>query len=319
MTTKHLTSIVSAFLFCITGAGAVTPEYSVENGGITLKGVGPGNPIIYDNDWWTDVPDAAYLWKKASLGEAKLKGNIITRCTFGWETKYAHTLKQQTDEAEKLLRLAKESGLKNIPEPVIGSTVAICKPASGKAEETQFEHTAGSALIIEEAKKASPEKPLLVFVGGSCTTIASAWLSDRTITDRIIVFQIDGGAYNGSDQWAWELTMRNFRFVNWAHGYFWDKVNTWKPERFKELANTPIGDMLRKYSTSGLGKANQWGDGAWLFQIFAPGCLTKVEDYDKLGITVPRGGNNFQAMEHEFFRTMLMPGPVAGAPKAEGK
>ena len=72
--------------------------------------------------------------------------------------------------------------------------------------------------------------------------------------------------------------MRNFRSVNWARGYFWDKVNTWKPERFKELPNTPIGNMLRKYSTSDLGKANQWGDGAWLFQLFAPGCLTEVED-----------------------------------------
>ena len=101
-----------------------------------------------------------------------------------------------------MLRTAKESGLTNIPEPVIGSKVTIRKPASGNADETQFERSTGSALIISEAKKATPEKPLLVFVGGSCTTIASAWLTDRTITDRMIVFQIDGGAYNGSDQWA---------------------------------------------------------------------------------------------------------------------
>lgn len=290
---------------------AVVPEHSVENGVIRLKGVGPDNPILYDNDWWTDVPDAAYLWAKASLGEAKLVGNVITRCTFGWEKKYAHTLKQQTDEATKLLRLAKESGLKNIPEPVVGSTVAIRKPASGQIADTEFERTAGSALLIAEAKKASPEKPLLVFVGGSCTTIASAFLAEPSITNRIIVFQVDGGGYNGSDQWAWDITMRNFRFVNWARGYFWDKVGVWKPERFQELPKNPLCDFLREYSVSGLGKANQWGDGAWLFQLFAPGCLTAVEDYNKLGLTVPRAGNNAPAMENEFFRTMTSIKPAS--------
>jgi hypothetical protein len=291
-------------LILANAARAVIPEHSVENGIVRLKGVGPDNPVLYDNDFWTDVADAAYLWTKASLGEAKLVGNVITRCTFGWEKKYAHELKQQTDEAAKLLRLAKASGLKQIPEPVIGSTVAIRKPASGKVADTEFERTAGSALIIAEAKKTSPEKPLLVFVGGSCTTIASAFLAEPSITNRVIVFQVDGGGYNGSDQWAWDITLRNFRFVNWARGYFWDKVGDWKPERFQELPKNPLCDFLSEYASSGLGKANQWGDGAWLFQLFAPGCLTAVETYGGQAVTVPRTGNNIPAMNEEFFRTM---------------
>ncbi len=105
--------------------------------------------------------------------------------------------------------------------------------------------------------------------------------------------------------------MRNFRFVNWARGYFWDKVGTWNPVRFDELPKIPLCDFLREYARSGLGKANQWGDGAWLFQLFAPGCIPKVEDYDRLALTVPRDGNNAQAMADEFFRTMeeLKPSP----------
>ncbi len=291
-------------LFSCTTAQGVIPEYTIKHDIIQIQGVGPDNPLIYDNDWWTDVPDAVYLWAKASLGEAQLKGNVITRCTFGWETKYAHTLKQQTDEADKLFRLAKESGLKHIPEPVLGSTLAIRKPASGKIEATEFEQTAGSKLIVAAAKQASPEKPLLVFVGGSCTTIASAYLSDPTITDRVIVFQVDGGAYNGSDQWAWKITMQKFRFVNWAKEYFWDKINTWQPDRFRDLPRNPLCDFLREYALKGLGKANHWGDGAWLFELYAPGCLTKVEDYDKLGITIPKSGTNVKRMEEEFFKTM---------------
>ncbi len=299
--------LLGAMLVCGKSAWAVVPEYSIENGVVRIKNVGRENPVVYDNDWWTDVPDAAYLWAKASLGEARLKGNVVTRCTFGWETKYAHTLKEQTDEAEKLFRLAKESGLRNIPAPVAGSTVAMRKPASGKIEETEYEQTAGSKLIIAAAKEATPEKPLLVFVGGSCSTIASAYLADPSIADRVVVFQVDGGAYNGSDQWAWEITMKKFRFVNWAKGYFWDKVGEWRPDRFKELPMNPLCDLLRDYSVSDLGKANQWGDGAWLFELYAPGCLRKIEDYDQLGITVPKAGNHVAAMEDEFFRTLTNP------------
>jgi hypothetical protein len=286
---------------------AVVPEYTAENGVVRLKGIGPDNPIFYDNDWWTDVPDAVYLWAKASLGEARLKGNVITRCTYGWETKYAHTLKQQTDEAEKLFQLARESGLKQIPAPVIGSTMAIRKPASGQIRDTEFERTTGSALIITEARQASPDKPLLVFVGGSCTTIASAFLTDPAITNRVIVFQIDGGGYNGSDQWAWDITMRHFRFVNWARGYFWDQVSAWQPARFNSLPKNPLCDFLRTYAGSDLGRANQWGDGAWLLQLFAPGCITQVETYDRQALTVPRSGNQLPAMANEFFRTLSNP------------
>jgi hypothetical protein len=288
-------------------AAGIPPEFTVTDRGLDVARVSSDCPIIYDNDFWTDVPDAAYMWAKASLGEAKLKGNIVTRCTFGWEKKYAHTLEQSVDEARKLMRLAKEGGLRHIPEPVIGSTVALRKPASGKAEDTEFERTAGSELIVAEAKKASPEKPLLVFAGGSCTTIASAYLTDPSITNRVIVFQIDGGGYNGSDQWAWDIAMKHFRFANWARGYFWKEVNTWPVERFNELPKNPLCDWLREYAKSGLGKANQWGDGAWIFYTFDRRCLTKAILWEKHAITIPRAGTSAKAMEEEFFRTMANP------------
>lgn len=305
-----LTALLLA-LWGISLTRAVVPEYSIGNGVLRIQGVGPDNPILYDNDFWTDVPDAAYLWTKAGLGEARLVGNVVTRCTFGWERKYAHELRQQTDEAARLLQLARDSGLKHIPEPVIGSTVALRKPAGGRVADTQFERSVGSALIIAEARKAAPEKPLLVFVGGSCTTLASAFLAEPSITNRVVAFQVDGGGYNGSDQWAWEITLSHFRFVNWARGYFWDTVGDWKPERFQELPKNPLCDFLRGYASSGLGRANQWGDGAWLFQLFAPGCITAVETYDGQALTVPRAGNNIAAMEAEFLRTMSRRMPPA--------
>jgi hypothetical protein len=306
ITWLQATAAVGVLLLAVgaTTSVAVPPEYKQSADGIVLAHVSPDCPVIYDNDWWTDVPDAAYIWAKASLGECQLKGNVITRCTFGWEKKYAHELKQQTAEAEKLLRLAKESGLMNVPTPVIGATLALRKPESGKVEDTKFERSAGSDLIVAVARRAKPDRPLLVFCGGSCTTVASAYLTAPEIVDRVVVFQIDGAGYNGSDRWAWDITMRHFKFANWARGYFWDKVSRWNAKRFDELPKNPLCNWLREHSNSRLGKANQWGDGAWIFWLYDHRCLTKVADYDKLAITIPKEGTNPAAMAEEFFRTM---------------
>lgn len=301
-----ITSLIVSILLATRAAHGLPPEYRVEKGQLIVANVSPDCPMIYDNDWWQDVPDAAYLWAKASLGKCDLRGNIITRCTFGWEKGYAHQLQEQIDDCRKLLRLARASGLRNIPDPVLGAEQALRRPKSGDIEDTRFERSRGSELIVSEARKATLQRPLLVFVGGSCTTMATAYLSDPSLVDRTIVFQIDGGGYNGSDGWAWEIVMKRCRFANWARGYFWDKVNTWKPDRFDELPKNPLGDFLRHYAVEGHGKANQWGDGPWIFYTFDHRCLKNAEDYDGLAITVPRGATDVNAIEDEFFRTMMM-------------
>lgn len=42
--------------------------------------------------------------------------------------------------------------------------------------------------------------------------------------------------------------MERCRSANWARGYFWDKINTWKPERFGGLPRKPLCDFLRRYA-----------------------------------------------------------------------
>ena len=286
---------------------AEMPSFRVGGGGLIIEGVSADCPMIYDNDWWTDVPDAAYLWAKSSQGKCRLRGNIITRCTFAWEKGYVHPMRDQIDEYRKLLDLARLAGLLNIPEPVLGAEEALRKPASGRIEDTVFSRTAGSDLIVAEARKATPQKPLLVFVGGSCTTVATAYLTDASIVDRMIVFQIDGGSYNGSDAWAWEIAMKRCRFANWARGYFWDQVSTWDPKVFRELPRNPLCDWLREYAEVGHGKANQWGDGAWIYWVFDPRCLTRAEPFDNEALTVPREGTDVKRIEQEFLATMSDP------------
>ena len=72
-------------------------------------------------------------------------------------------------------------------------------------------------------------------------------------------------------------------------------------------------DFLRNYAFKGHGRSNQWGDGAWIFYIYDTRCLTRAQDYDKAGITVPREGTNIKAMEDEFFATMNNPAVYSGS------
>ncbi len=305
----HLSRLVllAMVVFGCQSGQALVPEFSVTNGTLRLAGVSAANPMIYDNDWWTDVPDAAYLWAKASLGQCQLKGNIVSRDMWGWEKGYTYQIEQGMADCRKLLAAARDSGLKNIPDPVSGAAEALRRPASGRIEDTAFTRTPGSDLIVAESLKASKDKPLLVFTGGPCTTVATAYLTDPTITNRMVVFQIDGGSYNGSDGWAWEIAMKRCRFANWARGYFWNQLGTWQPDRFRELPRNPLGDLLRTYAFGGLAKANQWGDGAWIFWTFDHRCLTKAMDYDGSAITIPKDGNQVKFMEEEFFKTLNNP------------
>ncbi len=288
-------------------AWATPPKYQIENGKLLLVNVSPDCPMIYDNDWWIDVPDAAYLWMKASQGKCDLRGNIVSRDMWDWQNGYTYKMQQCVDECLKLREAANASGLdmQRIPKPVLGADQALQRPASGKIEDTKFVRTPGGDLIVTEAKRASPKRPLLVFAGGPCTTVAQAYLTDASIADRMIVFQIDGGAYNGKDAWSWEIVKQRCRFANWARGYFWRDIAEWKAERFNELPKNPLGDLLRKYASSSLGKANQWGDGPWIFYTFDRTCLTRVADYDGYAITVPKDGTNTDRMAREFFSTML--------------
>jgi hypothetical protein len=203
-----------------------------------------------------------------------------------------------------LLKAARASGLRNIPDPVMGAVESLRRPTSGKVEDTRFKRSQGSDLIVAEALRASTQEPLLVFVGGACTTVATAYLSNPAIADRMIVFQVDGGCYNGSDQWAWQIAMTHCRFANWARGYFWNKLKSWNAEPFQKLPNSPLSRLLREYAGSDLAKANQWGDGAWIFYTFDHRCLTKAEVYDQLAITVPEGATNVEQIAAEFVATM---------------
>ena len=151
----HLKNIYVLFAIAIgPSLDAVVPEYTVGKDGVHLNGVKPDNPIIYDNDWWFDVFDNNYLWAQASLGEANLRGNIVSRDMWDWQKGYHYKMEDCLKDARKALKLARDSGLKNIPDLTCGSDRVLIRPQSGRIEDTVSYPSDGSRLIAAEARKA---------------------------------------------------------------------------------------------------------------------------------------------------------------------
>jgi len=197
-------------------------NYSIVNGAVKIEGVDGTNPVVIDNDLYTDSPDLFYTWLKANRKEINLVGNISTRNMF-MPPNIHHTHDEYHGQWIQAFEYANQTGLKNIPAVVKGSGDYLRKPSSGNIDDTQYRPSAGADLIISEAKKASVAKPLVIFVGGSITTVADAYLKDKTIADKIIVFQVDGAQptlHNGTDWWAQEVVIKRMKFVNWCGDQF---------------------------------------------------------------------------------------------------
>jgi len=219
--------------------------YDVTMRGLQIWGVDGDNPLIYDNDWWFDTPDKNYLWAKASLGQANLRGNIVTRDMWDWQKGYLYQLRQGMEDAEKSVAIARRSGVKNIPDPTPGCDAVFEKPPSGYIKDTKVVPSKGSELIVAEARKASWEKPLVVFVGGPLNTVANAYLMDPTIAGRMIVFMTDLCGYNGKDPWANYIVASRCKLINYGAHVWWPQrpdPPVMPLERFAEL---PQNEMTR--------------------------------------------------------------------------
>lgn len=314
-----LTSFAPAF--------GVVPEHAVTEHGVRLRGVGPDSPIVYDNDWWFDVFDKNYLWAQASLGKADLRGNIVTLDMWDWQKGYHYKMQQCVDDANKALKLARDSGLRNIPDLTLGSDRVLERPASGRIEDTVAQETPGSRLIVAEARKASPARPLVIVVGGPLTTVANALLTDPEIASSIVVFGLTVSyyGYNGKDGWSTYIVARKAPLVEWATGSFWDKDSVFTAKHFDALPDNPVTQDMKRFIRTDLGRANQLGDGAPLVWLYRPKCWKGVKvreavwhgpatDFVEVSegqpgdvLEIPKAQTDLTECRREFFRVLTDP------------
>ena len=175
------------------------------------------NPIISDNDSSEDAYTDELLMALHTAGRIDLRGMITT---FGGWSEQGFTNRflaaHGTSARHELVGKARRSGMTRVPWPVAGSMGELATPASGRMEDTVPHRNAATDLIIAEAHRATPEKPLVVVVGGPCTTVAEAFLLDPGIKDRVIVAWNGGNNWNGEAKpflWATEIVLRNLKCV----------------------------------------------------------------------------------------------------------
>ena len=144
--------------------------------------------VIIDNDFCGDPDGLFQLVHHVLSTSCDIKG-IIGAHHNGFS--FFRDL-QGKDDAEKSVNKVNEAlelmGLKEQLKVVPGAPVKMTDP--NKPVESE-----GARLIVEEALKATPEKPLYVCVGGPLTDIASAWLMNPEIGKNIILIWIGGQEY----------------------------------------------------------------------------------------------------------------------------
>ncbi|HEY7314745.1 MAG TPA: hypothetical protein VH643_35685 [Gemmataceae bacterium] len=307
---------------------AAAIRYELGSKGLILEGVSSRCPMIYDNDWWSDTPDKDYLWAKASLGEADLRGNIVTRDLWDWQKGQHYKLEQGLEDARKAVARARHSGLRKIPDPVAGADAAFERPRSGKIEDTRILRSKGAELIVAEARKARPDKPLLVFVGGPLNTVANAVLMDASIAERMVVFMTDLRGYNGQDPWANYIVSRHCKLVNYGAHIWWPqrpRQPMMPLERFQDLPKNELTADLRRMAGEFWQRSTRkvrpdrddgFADGAPLFLVFVPRSWKTIrrqrvegvfdvkdvdsERYDLLDARTC----DYDLMREEFFKTL---------------
>ena len=147
-------------------------------------------PVLITNDLSGDVDGIFALVHQLLCTSSDIRGIVGTHLgnqrawtSNGQNTSVVDQAVARAHEVMKLLDID-ENSIKVVPGAEKGLE-STDKPIISE----------GAKLIVEEAHKATPEKPLYVTVGASLTDIASAWLMDPTISKNIIVVWIGGQEY----------------------------------------------------------------------------------------------------------------------------
>lgn len=209
------------------------------------------NPVILLNDSAMENWMGEYAMLLASSGGPQLEGIIVT--TGGRNTDPYENKKGWVEMVDH----ARQGGLAaNIPEPRESISVPLQKPASGNIDDTAPERSAGADLILEKAKSVSlPYRPLVVVAASRLTDVASAYLRDPTVVDRIWVVASVGnltstGANmdrpNGEmDPWASTIVASRMRYIQVSARY--DSRQEVPKERLTDLPpNNKFSDWIRQ-------------------------------------------------------------------------
>lgn len=158
--------------------------------------VDASNPFIYINDQSTDNYNAELALAMAARGTIDLRGFLVAYPREPWKNQeeYERHRQEYVTHHREVRSKAEQSGFANLPPAQFGVFEHLMKPPSGMIEDTEPVGSAGTDLIVAQARRASREKPLVIAAGGDLCTIADAYLTDPSIAPSVVVYwheQID--------------------------------------------------------------------------------------------------------------------------------
>ena len=168
---------------------------------------GKGNPVVISDEDTHKSFSAEYGLALAHTGEIDLRGIYVTRGAAKGD------LLELWRDLMNEVTVLRRGGLRNAPNPRLGAAKALQRPASGRIEHTVPERSAAVAHLLAEARAARKDRPLVVVSSGAHTDLASAWLLDHSISDRVVVATRAVQAAWDQDAWAATIVLAKFRCV----------------------------------------------------------------------------------------------------------
>jgi len=206
------------------------------------------SPVIYVKDWPRNCYTDDYAMALASSGRIQLVG-IATASSVAPYNGFVSSddYERFVVERSRSVKLARTSGLCNVPDPIRGPTGHLEKPASRRIEDTTPLDSEGTRLVVDFARRATDRNPLVVAACTGLTIAADAYLLDPGIADRMVVAWLGGhehdmADYDGwSDGWAAYIALCRLRLVQFPPFRCDPRV---PPARLWELPATPLRDWM---------------------------------------------------------------------------
>ena len=205
------------------------------------------NPVILSNDGAYDNWQGEYAVLLAQSGGPSLAGIIVNRSS-AWMD-----LDANIDGWRGLVKAARDSGLKGIPDPIASVGGTLARPSSSRIEDTMPIQSEGARLIRDLSRSLSlPYRPLVVATGGRLTDVADAYLMDPTVAERVVVVSSLGtttssgaamAAPNGEmDPWADFIVTTRLRYVQVSAYY--DQTTDVPSSRLSDLPPNALGAWI---------------------------------------------------------------------------
>jgi hypothetical protein len=244
------------------------------------------NPVILTNDGISDNWQGEYAVLLANAGGPKLAGIIVSSSPI-WQD-----IDTNITGWRGLVQAARDSGLRDIPDPVASIGAALMRPGSGQVEATRPNRSEGAHLIAETAMRLGlPYRPLVVVTGGRLTDVADAYLMEPTIADRILVVSSMGtanaaggamAAPNGEmDPWADAIVTNRLRFVQVSAYY--DQLTDVPDARIADLPANAFGDWIAR-KQPGIWSLRQAADQVAIAAVGIPSFAVKVDTVSAAGL-----------------------------------